>query len=46
LYDRPATAYKNFSELLYEAPLVLANANGFEGEELPDGTCGCDEEED
>ncbi len=45
LYDRPATAYKNFSELLYEAPLVLSNASGFQGEELPEGDCGCDEEE-
>jgi hypothetical protein len=46
LYDRPATAYRNFSEKIYEAPMVLANANGVEGEELPDGdTPDSDEDE-
>lgn len=49
LYDRPATAWKNFSSCIYEAPLVLANASGFEGEELPSGNqngCDCEDDEE
>jgi hypothetical protein len=45
LYGKPAKAYKNFNELIFEAPDVLQNANGFVGEQLPKGL-EKDEEED